>query len=201
MEIKRTKNTIITTLSDKDFEKYDIYPSDFTETADKEYLANKINNVVEDVLEKVNVNEDLEGSFQVTCKTNNNNIIIEIEKVVPAIMPIFDDFMKHLMNILEKQIKDVPSNTYRMIEFRTLSELIDSLNILSPIKINESSVIKHKDKFYLKLGIPEEEMQNIDIILGEFFSNIVSNNMQMSMIEEHSDVIVDNDAIKKLISI
>ena len=202
MEIKKTQNTIIGILTEDDFEKYEIYPSDFKDKGE-EYVTSRINDAILDIIKEAKEEELLNstGALNVSCQITNNTITLIIKKEMPSFNDFLDAFLQTILKNHEAEQEATSSNTYRIIEFGSLSELLSSIEVLKPLKICDSSVLKYNKKIYLKLTISEDIIENTDIVLSEFFKTIISNDMKIAMIDEHAEIIVDNNAIEKLFSL
>ena len=157
-----------------------------------------------DAIKEANVEEEYSNSpISVQAAKKGDNIIVEIEKM-PEIM---SDMARILSEIFGGRIPEPPmpepviSTTKRMILFDTLSEAIDVSKILSSIKIEESVLSKYQNKYYMAISFDEDNAKSMDMILCEFVSDIIQSDSKISYISEHSDVIIEKNAIQTLLKI
>lgn len=203
MKIEKKGNTVIAQLEEFEYALYDLYPEDLIQNDNPENISEKVKEIVGDILDMADI-EDLEHhSIGVRVGvTENNEIVIELSFISKE-MPTFEDFMKALLERIgelanpEEPEKDISSESERIIKFKSLSEIMNSVKYIKNIK--ESSVVKVKDAFYLVLSPTNTE--NFDNTACEFFSNVITDKKQIAYILEHSEVIIEKNAITTLSSI
>lgn len=202
MKVEKNENSIIATLTPTDCMVYGISSEDFINHNPE--LADKIKDVCMDAIKEANVEEEYSNSpISVQAAKKGDNIIVEIEKM-PEIM---SDMARILSEIFGGRIPEPPmpepviSTSKRMILFDTLSEAIDVSKILSSIKIEESVLSKYQNKYYMEISFDEDKAKSMDMILCEFVSDIIQSDSKISYISEHSDVIIEKNAIQTLLKI